>query len=153
MAYHYDAVSVYIGEYGTPVECEYEPIHIKWETGYADIVPPALFTDADLTKIRKVFRMSAQSDLMHSTNTISAWRKAIKAERDYQFKVFSVITDEYNAAYAELVESAVKPDKKRGKRLSELQKRKTQAIKRLDARKKKVDKAAEILEEMAAKYK
>ncbi len=150
---YYSAISVYIRSTHVYVECAYQPIHIKWETGYMDIAPPALFTDADLPKIRKVFKMSAQSDLLHGTNTISAWRKAIKAERDYQFKVFSVITDEYNAGYAEIVDSSNKPDKKRGKKLSELQKRKSQAIKRLDSRKKKVDKCSEILEEMAAKYK
>ena len=153
MGNYYSPISVYIRDSHVYCECEYEPIHIKWDNGYMDIVPPALFTDMDLPKIRKVFRMSAESDLRHGTNTISAWRKAFKIERDYQFKVFSVITDEYDAAYSEIVDSAVKQDNKRAKKLSELNKRKKWNIKQLDARKKKVEKAAEILEEMAVKYK
>lgn len=153
MANYYTPMNVYIRGLHVYVECEYEPIHIKWDTGYMDIVPPALFTDADLPKIRKIFKMSAESDLNHGTNTISAWRKAFKTERDYQFKVLSVITDEYDSAYKDIVENAKEQDNKRSKKLNELQKRKKWAVKQLDSRKKKVNKAAEILEEMAAKYK
>lgn len=153
MANYYTPMNVYIRGFHVYVECEYEPVHIKWDTGYMDIVPPVLFTDADLPKIRKIFKMSAESDLNHSTNTMSAWRKAFKIEKDYQFKVLSVITDEYDSAYKEIVENATEQDNKRSKKLNELQKRKKWAVKQLDSRKKKVNKAAEILEEIAARYK
>lgn len=152
MANYYSPISVNIRNTHVYCECEYEPIHIKWDTGYMDIVAPALFTDAGLAKIRKVFRMSAESDLMYDTNTLSAWRKAFKTERDYQFKVLSVIQDEYDAAYKEIVDSAVKPDSDRGKKLRLLNKRKSQSIKQLDTRKKNVQRYAEILEEVAERY-
>ena len=155
MVYHYVPMSVYVRskDYGTPVECEYDPIRIKWDSGFMDVVPPALFTEANLSKIRKVFKLAAMSDLQFNTNTISAWHSAFKAERDYQFKVLSEIQNQYDTAYIEIVESAKEQDGKRGKKINDLQKRRKWAIKQLDSRRKKIQKCIEILEEIAERYK
>lgn len=154
---YYSHWTIQLGEYGMPIEQPYELIHIKWDSGFMDIVPPGIFEIEDartcLNKFRKVIKLSAVSDFQHGTNTLSAWRKAIKADYDFIFRVSTIIADKYKAFYDEIVDGAVKQDKNRASKLKRLQKRNSIELKRLDARKKRVQQCAEILETIAEKYK
>lgn len=133
-----------------PVDCEYEVIQIKWDSGHMDLVPPAILTEAGLTKIRKILRLSAECDLRYQTKTLEQWREALKIETDLQIRVLSVITDQYNAGCEE---NKMIQDKAQAKKhFDGLRKRKDWALKQLDARRKKMQKCKEILEEYAKKY-
>lgn len=142
--------------FGEVVEQEYKPIRIKWDGGYMDVVPPGIFAIEDtrtcLSKFRKVIKLSAMSDIQHKTNTISAWRKAIKADYDFMYRLSTIIADKYKALYEEIIDQSSKQDKHRASKLKQLQKRNSIELKRLDARKKRVQKCAVILEEIAEKY-
>jgi len=156
MSYYYPHWTIQLGEYGTPVEQPYETIQIKWDSGFMDIVPPGIFEIEDtrtcLVKFRKLIKLSIESDIKYETNTISAWRKAIKADYDFLFKVSTMIADKYKTLYDEIVDSAKKADKNRASKLKQLQKRNLIELKRLDARKKRVQKCSQILDELATKY-
>lgn len=126
--------------YWKPIEQEYEPIHIKWDNGYMDIVPPGIFEIAAtrncISKFRKVIKLSAMSDLEHGTKTLREWRKAIKSEFEFQYKVNTIISDRFTAAYNNIADSVAKQDKETEAKLKKLVKSKNSDIKDLEARKK-----------------
>ena len=157
MGYYYPHWNVHLSDYGKRIEQPYEVIRIKWDSGFMDVVPPGIFEIEDtrscLNKFRKLIRLSVMSDLEKGTNTLSAWRKAIKDEYDFQFRVFSIIQEQYDKKYAELVDNATQADKKRAGKLKQLQKHKSVELKRLDSRKARVRKCAEILEKAIAEIK
>lgn len=139
------------------IEQQYEPIRIKWDSGYMDIVPPGIFEIAGtrncISEFRRVIKLSVMSDLTHGTNTLREWRKAINSEFEFQYKVKTIISDRFTSAYNNIVDSAVNQDKRRSSKLKTLIKRKNADIKDLEARKKRVQKCAEILEDMTKKVK
>jgi hypothetical protein len=56
---------------------EYEPIEIKWDTGFMIIAPPGIWDDPGYrSKFRKLIKLSINSDRTMGTNTISMWRRA-----------------------------------------------------------------------------
>ena len=136
-------------------ECEYEPIQIKYDDGYMTVCPPALLTECSLSKIRAVFRLSVISDLVHGTNTVSAWRKEIESiRREYnQYADFLTgLTDDgsdYKNAFLtprELRTGSQSLD-------AEFYKKHIDGIKRADTKIKKLNKCVNALEELVQKYK
>ena len=153
MAVYYWRKKVSMDCIGDIVECAYEPVRIKWDSGYMDICPPAMFEELPMAKIRKIFKQSVLSDLTQGTHTVKDWKKAIKFERDFYFNLYSLIENTYNRKYSEIVDRSSEFNESRGKELTDLQRHKVREIKYLDSRKKKLDKCTAYLDELVKKYK
>lgn len=156
MSYDYPHWTIRLGDYGIPVTQPYEPIRIKWDSGFMDIVPPGVFeienNSTCLSKFRKLIKLSIESDIKCKTNTVSAWRKAITADLDFLHVVADKVAARYKELFDEIIDSAKKADNDRASKLRQLQKRHTQELKRLDARRKRVIKCSQLLEEYVNKY-
>ena len=144
------SVKVRSASYSTPVHCDYHLIHIKWDGGFMDLVPPEVFTETDLSKIRKIFKMSVNSDYFYNTDTVEEWREALRFEEEYQQLILSEISSQYDAGFAEI--SAIRDEKEARTKMRDLKSRKNWALKQVEARRKKMLKCAEILKELSTKF-
>jgi len=153
---YYPHWTIKLGDGHIPVTQPYEPIRIKWDTGFMDVVPPGVFeiesASSCTSKFRNLLKLCVKSDIVYGTNTISAWRKAIKADLDFLLMASDKIADRYQELYEDIVDSSEQADKNRASKLRNLQKRNTIELKRLDARRKRVIKCSQILEEYVNKY-
>lgn len=115
-----------------------------------DLVPPEVFTETDLPKIRKIFKMSVNSDYFYNTDTVEEWREALRFEEEYQQLILSEISSQYDAGFAEI--SATRDKKEARTKMRDLKSRKNWALKQVEARRKKMLKCAEILKELSTKF-
>lgn len=118
---------------------DYTPIRIKWEGGYMDICPPALFNET-LSKFRKIAKLSAESDLSMGTHTMHEWRKAIKTDNDFTFRLNTELSDTYNSEYRQISENKVLNEKERQSRLKRLNDKYNTELKKLNRRKNHIKK-------------
>ena len=156
MMYNYPHWTIRLGDHGIPIDEPYEPIRIKWDSGFMDIVPPGVFeienNSTCLSKFGKLIKLSIESDIRYETNTISAWRKAIKADLDFLYEVSQKIADKYKELFDDIIDSSKQADKNRASKLRQLQKSNSTELKRLDARRKRVIKCSQLLNEYVEKY-
>lgn len=130
---------------------KYTPIHIKWDGGYMDICPPALFEET-LSKFRKVAKLSAESDLTMATHTIREWRRDIKHDNDFIFRLNTELSGAYSTEYERISQNGDLNEKERHSKLKRLINEYNSEIKKLDQRRKHMKKCVAILDKLAAKY-
>jgi hypothetical protein len=155
MGYDY-SYTIRLGDNHISVPQQYETIHIKWDNGFMDIVPPGVFeiesSSVCTSKFRKLIKYSIENDIRYQTNLVSQWRKAIRSDLDFLYQVSIKIGDRYKELYDDIVDSSKNADKSRPTKLRNLQKQNAIELKRLDARKNRVLKCSKMLEDYVVKY-
>lgn len=128
----------------TPIECECEMIHVIWDSGCMDIIAPMVLTEIGVPRIKKIFRLCAESDMIYNTQTLNQWREALEIECEYQKRISSFIQVSYDSACKDF---KVMLDRVEAKKfIRNVKKRKTSALKMLNCRKEKLEKLKKILE-------
>lgn len=133
---------------------DYEPIEIKWDTGFMIVAPPGLWDDVKskvVSKFRKLLKLSFESDKLHDTNTIHMWRVNIVRALEWSATMRRYAETKYHIRYDDLINQSDKPDPKRGKKIREIQSSYKYELKLIDARDQKIIRCQEILEAEVAK--
>ena len=137
------------GDNSYNIEQEYEPIYIKWDTGYMYVCPPSLFEIGNMrnciNNFNKMVKMSVWSDKWFDTTALVEWRRAIHSEFKFLDRVDATINDAYTTICDEIQSMPYNTQKTKQSELKHLRKKYSAERKKLESRRKRVQKCAELL--------
>ena len=141
---------------------DYEPIEIKWDTGFLIIAPPCIWDDPGYrSKFRKLIKLSINSDRTMGTNTISMWRRAfVRALEHVTYFMRPKIEARLKASQESIEREWARFDEKqkakkpkfKERELKEAETHYNAELKRIDAHKARIEKCKTIFDELIKKY-
>lgn len=151
----------------TTIKCyetgeDYEPIEIKWDTGFLIIVPPFIWDDPGYrSKFRKLIKLSIDSDRTMGTNTISMWRRAFVMALEHVTYFMRPKTEAELRASQESIErewarfdekQKAKRPKFKDRKFKEAERHYKTELKRVEAHQARIEKCKTIFDELIKKY-
>lgn len=141
---------------------DYEPIEIKWDSGFLIIAPPGIWDDPGYrSKFRKLIKLSINSDRTMGTNTISMWRRAFVRAFDHvtyfrRPKIESGLRASQESIEREWARFDDKQKAKRPKfkdrKFKEAERHYKAELKRVEAHQGRIEKCKAIFDELVEKY-
>ena len=141
---------------------DYEPIEIKWDTGFLIIAPPCIWDDPGYrSKFRKLIKLSIDSDRTMGTNTISMWRRAFVRALEHVTYFMRPKIEAGLRASQESIErewarfddkQKAKKPKFKDRKFEEAERHYKAELKRVEAHQARIEKCKTIFDELIKKY-
>lgn len=135
---------------------DYEPIEIKWDTGFMIVAPPPIWKEHKskaVSKFRKLLKLSIDSDRLHNTNAVHLWRVNLVKALEWSKVMRHYADARFQSRYEDIIKQSDKPDPKRGKKIREIQSSHKYELKLIDARDQKIIACRKVLDELVEKQK
>lgn len=141
---------------------DYEPIEIKWDSGFLIIAPPCIWDDPGYcSKFRKLIKLSINSDRTMGTNTISMWRRAFVRAFDHVTHIMRpYVWSDYQRTRVSIESNWCSfSDKQKAKRpnfkdreFKKAERHYKAELKRVEAHQARIEKCKTIFDELIKKY-